>query len=266
MNQYSGRTIAEAIEAGLKDLNLTSETAQIEIVDEGHSGVFGLGARPALVRISALATDSSLPADDPAPAPPAEEPNIEPEPEPEVAVAPPPSVEPVAEAPEAEAAEAVDEATRVLELSQEFLQRMLDLMSLQTRVEAETHAPEQAGDEPVYYLNITGEDLGILIGRRGETLNAIQYLVRLYANRHLHYWPRIEIDVEAYKQRRTVSLQKLAVTMADRAASSGKTVVLEAMSARERRLIHLALRDRSDVITKSVGEGDNRKVTIIPTA
>lgn len=264
MNQYSGRTIAEAIEAGLKDLNLTSETAQIEIVDEGHSGVFGLGARPALVRISALAADSSLPTDDPALAPPAEEPTIEPEPE--VVVAPPLSVEPVAEAPEAEATEAVDEVTRVLELSQEFLQRMLDLMSLQTRVEAETHAPEQAGDEPVYYLNITGEDLGILIGRRGETLNAIQYLVRLYANRHLHYWPRIEIDVEAYKQRRTVSLQKLAVTMADRAASSGKTVVLEAMSARERRLIHLALRDRSDVITKSVGEGDTRKVTIIPTA
>jgi len=262
MNEYTGRTVSEAIAAGLKDLNLTAETAHIEVLDEGHSGVFGLGSRPAVVRISALdagpepvADTEQIPEAQPAP-------EAVPEPEPEIESVPQAEPEPASESePVLE-----DKDERVLTLSREFLQRMLDLMHLQTQVEATLQPPQLPEDDPVYYLNILGEDLGILIGRRGETLNAIQYLVRLYANRHLHYWPRIEIDVEGYKQRRIVSLQKLAHTMADRAARSGKTVVLEAMPARERRLIHLALRDRDDVYTESVGEGENRKVTIVPTA
>ncbi len=264
MNEYTGRTVSEAIAAGLKDLNLTAETAHIEVLDEGHSGVFGLGSRPAVVRISALDAEPE-PVTDTEQMPEAQ-PVAEAAPELQPQIEPEPQAEPEPESsPEPESA-ATDEDDRVLTLSREFLQRMLDLMHLQTQVEATIQTPQLPEDDPVYYLNILGEDLGILIGRRGETLNAIQYLVRLYANRHLHYWPRIEIDVEGYKQRRVVSLQKLAHTMADRAAGSGKTVVLEAMPARERRLIHLALRDRDDVYTESVGEGENRKVTIVPTA
>lgn len=268
MNEFTARTVAEAIAAGLQALQLTTETAKIEIIDEGHSGVFGLGARPAVVRISPLVAPAS-PETTEASSP---EPQATPEPAPVPAAEITPSADTAGEeeddaatsSAETEATPEDDENARVLEMSKTFLQKMLDLMHLQTQVQAEIQAPQQAGDDPVYYLNIEGEDLGILIGRRGETLNAIQYLVRLYANRHLHYWPRIEIDVEGYKQRRVHTLQKLALTMADRAVQSGKTVVLEAMPARERRLIHLALRDREDVTTQSIGEGENRKVTIIP--
>lgn len=276
MKEYSGRTVAEAIEAGLKDLGLTTETAQIEVIDEGHSGVFGLGAKPALVRVGPLPTPeepASLPPASPETAPEIEPvaseesgqtaaPEVSPEPSPASPPATPAELPSTAD--ESTTTSAVEDDQRILNLSQEFLQNMLDLMTLQTRVEAEIKAPTNAEDETVYYLNITGDDLGVLIGRRGETLSAIQFLVRLYVNRHMHYWPRIEIDVESYKQRRTHRLQKLAENLAERAVLSGKTVVLEAMPARERRLIHLALRDRSDVTTKSIGEGDNRKVTIIP--
>ena len=95
-------------------------------------------------------------------------------------------------------------------------------------------------------------------------MDAIQYLARLVVNQHTHRWPHIEVDVEHYKQRRERSLMRLAESMADRAASERRTVVLEAMPARERRIVHMALRGRDDVVTKSIGEGENRKVTIAP--
>ncbi|RME82296.1 MAG: KH domain-containing protein [Caldilineae bacterium] len=158
----------------------------------------------------------------------------------------------------------LEEVDEVIQLCVDFLQELLRHMGLKTRVRTrvEVTDPDEA---PLYLLNIEGEDLSILIGRRGETLDAVQHLVRLYVNRHTHAWPRIEVDVENYKQRRARTLERLAINMADRAVREGRTVVLEAMPARERRLIHLALRDRDDVTTQSIGEGENRKVTIIPT-
>jgi spoIIIJ-associated protein len=152
-----------------------------------------------------------------------------------------------------------------IELARDFLQRLLDHMDLQARVEAAIQPPSELDDEETYYLNIEGEDLGNLIGRRGETLDALQYLVRLVVNQRTHKWPHVEVDVEHYKQRRESSLMRLAVSTADRAVSEKRTLVLEAMPARERRIVHLALRGRTDVTTRSVGEDDSRKVTIIPT-
>ena len=137
-------------------------------------------------------------------------------------------------------------------------------MGLRTTVEATIKEPDEYSRERSFILNIEGEDLGILIGRRGETLESIQYLVRLYANRNTHTWPRIEVDVEHYKERRIRSLERLAETMAERAVRSEHEVVMEAMPPRERRIVHLALRDREDVYTESIGEGENRKVTINP--
>jgi spoIIIJ-associated protein len=145
---------------------------------------------------------------------------------------------------------------------EDFLQGLLQRMGLEAQIESAVDLEE--GDEPAYRFNITGGDLGILIGRRAETLDAIQYLARLVVNQRTHRWHRIEVDVENYRRRREQSLQRLARNMADRAVSEGRTIVLEPMPPRERRIVHLALRDREDVRTESIGEGEGRKVTIIP--
>lgn len=307
MTVFTGRTVAEAIEVGLETLNVSRDDVDIEILEEGRGGVFGLGHKPAAVRISPRgqeippAEENAVPADEGIVEPlsteiveetraPVEQAEVimteeEPQAQVEEVEITPVEEEPQApgegpeivaveeESPDVETLEpkAVEdlavpdqEADQVIALCQDFLQNVLDLMGLKTEVEATVVPPDSSGREPTYLLNIEGADLGILIGRRGETLEAIQYLVRLTVNRHTHSWPRIEVDVEHYKERRESSLQRLAEAMADRAVRDGRTITLEAMPARERRLIHLALKDRNDVYTESVGEGDNRKVTIVP--
>jgi spoIIIJ-associated protein len=104
----------------------------------------------------------------------------------------------------------------------------------------------------------------MLIGRRGETLTALQYITRLIASRELQRRANIVLDVEGYKSRREQMLRRLANRMADQAIQLGRTVSLEPMPPYERRIVHLALRDHPEVTTQSVGEGDRRKVTIIP--
>jgi spoIIIJ-associated protein len=113
-------------------------------------------------------------------------------------------------------------------------------------------------------LDVLGDDLGILIGRRGETLRALQFITRLMVGKRLRTWARVNVDVEYYKARRDETLQDLAARMADRVRSTGEIVTLEAMPPRERRIIHLALRDDPYVTTKSHGEEGDRKVVLSP--
>jgi len=113
-------------------------------------------------------------------------------------------------------------------------------------------------------VDVRGEDLGILIGRRGETLAALQYLTRLIVAKELQQQVAVVIDIEGYRARREQELQRLAVKLADQAVELARTMELEPMPANERRVIHLALRDHPAVRTESVGEGVDRKVTIIP--
>jgi len=119
-------------------------------------------------------------------------------------------------------------------------------------------------EEPPLVLNIVGRDLGILIGRRGETLAALQFIARLIVNRQARRRTNIIVDVEGYKARRWRTLTRLARRMAEKVAQSHRPVALEPMPPYERRIIHLALRNHPTVTTKSVGEGDRRRVTIIP--
>ncbi|HPV08785.1 MAG TPA: R3H domain-containing nucleic acid-binding protein, partial [Aggregatilineales bacterium] len=112
---------------------------------------------------------------------------------------------------------------------------------------------------------VRGNDLGILIGRHGDTLNALQYITRLIVSRELQRRANIVVDVEGYKARREESLHKLAERMAQKAIQTGRTVTLDPMPPNERRVIHVALRDDARVETESIGTGDNRRVTIIPT-
>jgi len=113
-------------------------------------------------------------------------------------------------------------------------------------------------------LNIKGDDLGILIGRRGQTLSCLQYIVRLIVGHQTKAWVPIVIDVEGYKQRRYQALQAFARYMAEQVKTKGTPSTLEPMSAYERRIIHLALADHPDVTTQSIGQGEARRVVIMP--
>ncbi|MCJ7667735.1 MAG: protein jag [Anaerolineae bacterium] len=147
-------------------------------------------------------------------------------------------------------------------VANEVLERLLAGMGIEAQVRLRPTDLSE-GPNPIV-LDITGENLGILIGRRGETLLALQYITRLIVNLRLHQWAEIIVDVEGYKKRRESSLTQLALRMADRATLLGQAVSLEPMPAHERRIIHLALRDHEKVTTESVGEGDLRKVVIFP--
>lgn len=148
-------------------------------------------------------------------------------------------------------------------VSVEILQRMLDLLEIEATITP--RPPETVGDGSAdAILDVEGPDLGILIGRRGETLTAMQYLVNLMLNRRVKNRASVGIDVEGYRRRREESLHSLANRMAARVVSSGTSITLEPMPPNERRIVHLALADHPDVVTVSIGEGEARKVAITP--
>ena len=270
-NEFRGRTPEEATEAGLAALKLTADQVEIEVLSKGSRGLLGFGAEDARVRITPLGKPPAKPAPPKppkkeTPAPPPVKAAVEPKPQqPEV---PKPKPAPKAERPvepKPVAKTDGDEEQDSTVVAAELLQGMLDRMDVTTTVRAVEYRGvlDDDQDAPIV-LNIEGEDLGILIGRRAETLSAIQYLTRLMVNHRLHRWVNVVVDVEGYRSRREEQLARLASRMADRAVSSGKPVALEAMPPNERRIVHITLRDNPLVTTQSVGEGEQRKVTIVP--
>ncbi|MFC2044158.1 RNA-binding cell elongation regulator Jag/EloR [Chloroflexota bacterium] len=145
-----------------------------------------------------------------------------------------------------------------------ILETLLNLMGVTGSVVLQHQAFEekQAAHAPVSF-DIEGDDLGILIGRRGQTLGALQYIIRLIMSRQTKARVPVTIDVEGYKQRRYGSLQALARQIAEQVKASGEPFALEPMPANERRIIHLTLSDHVDVITESTGEGEFRKVVVL---
>jgi len=119
-------------------------------------------------------------------------------------------------------------------------------------------------DDEEIKVTLTGRNMGVLIGRRGETLNSLQYLVSLAANRNQEQRRKIMLDVEGYRRKREETLQNLAVKLADKARRRGRSVVLEPMNPQERRVIHTTLRGRDDIYTFSEGEEPFRKIVIAP--
>lgn len=141
--------------------------------------------------------------------------------------------------------------------AQGFLNKILENMDLKVNMKVVER-------ENAVFLSMEGPDLGILIGRRGETLDALQYLVSLAANRHQEERKKIILDIEGYRKRREETLQRLATKLADKAKLRGRNVVLEPMSSQERRIIHTALQGRDDIYTFSEGEDPYRKIIISP--
>ena len=138
----------------------------------------------------------------------------------------------------------------------EILDTLLELLGVTGKVEV-------LSDEIPLALDITGDDLGILIGRRGQTLASLEYVTKLIVVGRLKTWLPLTVDVAGYKKRRCDSLQRLALYIAEQVKSKRRAITMEPMPADERRIVHLTLADNPDVTTQSIGEGEGRKVVIL---
>lgn len=151
--------------------------------------------------------------------------------------------------------------------AKQIVSELLSRMGVDAEVVAvdnPSSVPLSADDPPTIFIDILGRDLGMLIGRRGEHLSQLQYLVNTLVNRKLDNWTRVIIDIEGYRTRREESLVGLAERVARQVARSGRSIVLEPMPPNERRIIHLTLREHPDVSTHSSGEGAQRRITVEP--
>lgn len=233
--EATGSDVEEAIAAGLARLGVDRDAVEIEVLDEGSRGVFGLGAREARVRLTV-------------------------KPRPALAVPPEPVAPPVAEP----VAPAVAERDEV-EVAQRVLLQLLALLGIdKARVDVRRAEPAPGEKEAPLVLDVYGSGTNVLISRRGKTLAALQHITRLIVGQEMAHRVRLVVDVEGFKARREKSLHRLAQRLAEQAIRTDHTVVLEPMPPHERRIIHLALRDHPHVTTQSIGEGERRKVTIIP--
>ncbi|MHC1785372.1 MAG: RNA-binding cell elongation regulator Jag/EloR [Anaerolineaceae bacterium] len=231
-------SVEEATEKGLRELGLPAEAVIVDVLDSGSKGLFGLGGRQARVRLTVL--------------------GVKP------AAAAKPAVEKPAEKPRPKPAALDENEDLALKAARETVQDLLEKMKVKALVSASYLPDEDAGEERQIMVNIEGDDLSILIGRRSETLNALQYISSLIVGKELEHWVPLQIDVQGYRSRRERQLKQLAHRMAEQAVHTGKRQVLEPMSASERRIIHVELSNDEQVFTESVGEEPNRKVTISP--
>ena len=258
-------SVEEAVQKGLDQLNLPEDAVDVEVLDAGSRGLFGLGSRQARIRLTIKnqAEPQSVPFTQVKTAEMAPKVTVE-----FASDAAPSAAEPVVEQeavnqPESESMipEADDEEIS-LGVARDVVTDLLDKMKVKATISASFREPEDDEDTPVMLIDVEGDDLSILIGRRSETLNALQYISSLIICKRLDRWVPIMIDVQGYRARRERQLRQLARRMADQAVHTGRRQVLEPMPANERRLIHMELRDSAEVSTESVGDEPNRKVTI----
>lgn len=291
--EISAKSVDEAIDTALEQLGAKLSEVEIVVLSRGRAGILGVGAEDARVRVSKLEVGRTrMSAASFPPRPPvmtyATEGEVAAEDEEDEDQGPPQAQHRPSEerrpyearrpAPERRSFEEHRPAPRERQPAQPFvgggptantgmevLSGLLNKMGFQVEVvETEPPGPTPPASGDVVAYDIRGDDLGVLIGRRGQTLSSLQYLMNLMVNRRLRNPAVIVVDVEGYRARRYNTLRGLAQRMADRVRSSGQSVTLEPMNAAERRIIHLALQDYRDVTTQSVGEGDNRKVSIVP--
>ncbi len=244
-------SVEAAIKEGLARLGVSSDQVRIQVLDEGSRGVLGFGARDAVVRLTLLS-------------PPPAEPEAIASQEELIRAA---VLEEAAEPKEPEQVEAkpVEEPIQADVIARDVLSELLNLMGVRSTVSIRHDEDVPTGeDAPPFVLDILGNDLGILIGRRGQTLHDLQYITRLIVSREVGKWVNLVVDVEKYKVRRERTLQQLANRLAERVVLTQQPIALEPMPPHERRIIHVTLRDHPIVATESVGKGERRKVTLIP--
>ncbi|PYG88990.1 spoIIIJ-associated protein [Ruminiclostridium sufflavum DSM 19573] len=202
--EKTGKTVQEAISAALSELNLSEEDIDVEVIEEGTKGIFGIiGSKVARIRATVKEQESNNRCD----------------------------------------------------VASDFLYTILNNME----VEADISVSE---DEENVVVDINGDDIGIIIGRRGETMDALQYLTSLVVNKEYDDYKRVILNVENYRQKREETLIKLASRLAEKVVKYKKPVTLEPMNPYERRIIHSSLQGHKYVETYSTGEEPRRKVVI----
>lgn len=241
-------TVEEAIAKGLSDLGLTDDQVDVEVLDAGSKGLFGIGTRQARVRLT-IRTVSAAPAVP-----------IQTETEEEL------EAEEVVEVKDVQprAVSKLEDDQNALQIATATVEELLEKMSVIADVSAEYREPDDEQSKRALWIEITGNDLSILIGPRAETLNALQHVTSLIVARELGHSVPMVVDVENYRKRRVQQLRQLARRMADQALKTGRRQVLEPMPANERRVIHIELKKNPEVISESIGEEPYRKVTIQP--
>ena len=286
----TGKTIDLAVEAALAQLGLSRDEITYEVLTLPKSGFLGFGATPAKVQVTYQAPDEvkkpeaprsalgaasrSKPAAPAAPVKKPEEAKAEPKkeaPKPEVKKSEAPKVEPRKEAPKAPRPERKPEEAKapkepkvyapaapgsVEEKIEQFIKGLLEHMGSN----AVPHAVK--GEDNTYNVELVGEDLGYLIGRRGDTLDAIQHLANYSVNRGVEGHLRINVDAEDYRANREDSLRKYARKKAQQVLKAHRRTTLEPMNAYERHVIHAALQDMENITTYSTGTEPNRRVVI----
>lgn len=223
--EKTAKTVEDATNAALQELGVSRDRVEIEVIEEPTKGFLGfLGGKPAKVRVTL---------------------------KPEAPLASVPAVKTAAAAPKVSAAS----EEQPVRIAKEFLTSIFANMKLKVMIEKMTQ-------EDGVLLNLRGDDLGILIGKHGQTLDALQYLVNLAANKDAETRIRIVLDVEDYRKRRAETLTQLAIRLADKVKRRGERVILEPMSPHERKIIHMALQGDDRINTYSEGEEPFRKVVI----
>ena len=206
----TAKTVEDAIEIALKELDVDRTEVEIDVVSKGKPGILGIGSEPASVRVKKVEFKSD------------------------------------------------NDSAKV---AGEVLAGLLNLMNVEAVSSLiDAGDDEQSGPE----FDIEGDDAGLLIGRRGETLQALQFITRVITNNKTGHRSPISVDVEGYYQRRDQSLVNLADRVAKRVVRTGREIELEPMTARERRVVHMSLADNEDVYTESSGLGTDRRIVIIP--
>jgi spoIIIJ-associated protein len=206
--EISGKTIEEAKHAAFDELGVSENDVEIIILKKGRSGVLGMGAEDARIKVRVI--------------------------------------------------DEGDSRNLMAKEAKKFLETLLNQLGLQAKVSI---MPSE-NNETATVLDIEGDDLGVLIGRRGQALTSLQYIVRLIVAEKFKTWASINIDVAGYKKRRYESLRNLALRLADQVKTSRRSINLEPMPADERRIIHITLADHPDITTQSVDEGERRKVVV----
>jgi spoIIIJ-associated protein len=256
-------TVEEALSQGLAQLGLPANAVSVEVLDSGNKGLFGLGGRQVRVRLTV-----NVPGQEPArPVVPAPEKVSAPQVkrQPQASRPAKPEEKAVSDRPaktEGKIAEPdADGRDPVLDKTEAIVSKLLYHMGLQAQISA--HYGEAREDRRPIMVDIRGSDLGVLIGRRSETLAAFQYIASLMVGKGTDQFVHLIVDVEGHRDRRERQLRQLAQRMAEQVIKSGRKLTLEPMPASERRVIHMELRDHPAVTTESVGEEPHRKVTIL---
>ncbi len=252
--EKSGRTMEDAIAAALAELGRSEEEISVEVLERAKSGFLGIGAQPALIRVSYEVPDEPAAEKKEAPAPK----KAEKKPEAKKAEEKKPEAKKTEEkkpAPKKEAPAPVDEDAEFAAV-RAFISGLMERMGVEAEIEISRR------DNGGINVNLSGSGMGAIIGRRGETLDAIQHLTNYVVNRDSDKHMHISVDAEDYRAKREESLTKLAEKMAEKAIKYKRSMALEPMNSYERHVIHTALQNYEGVTTSSTGVEPNRRVVV----